>query len=169
MRSRTVETMGRMDSFDAAFERARGRPRARGGARRSRVVLCRLASRRVETGGTEAGWETDDGTWAPRRSDADGWMTRWGPSRASGDARTRTRTRTTSRRARRSFGVVRSSIEGVDATRRRDDGKEDDGKGKGKMITVDKGDGGVSRATRERRTRGVDSESSVKKETRSED
>jgi len=47
-------------------------------------------------------------------------------------------------------------------------GKKTMGKGKGKMITVG-GDGGVSRATRERRTRGVDSESSVKKETRSED
>ena len=61
---------------------------------RSRFVSFRIASRRVETGGREAGWETDDGTWAPRRSDSDGWMTRWGPSRASGDARTRTRTRT---------------------------------------------------------------------------
>ena len=64
------------------------------------------------------------------------------------------------RRPRRSFGVVRSSIEGVDARRRRDDGKEDDGKGKGKMIRLRAtGDGGVSRATREGRTRGVDSES----------
>ena len=58
------------------------------------------------------------------------------------------------RRPRRSFGVVRSSIEGVDARRRRDDGKEDDGKGKGKMITGG-GDGGVglSRDARETNAR----------------
>ncbi len=52
------------------------------------------------------------------------------------------------RRPRRSFGVVRSSIEGVDARGRRDDGKEDDGKGKGKMITVGGGRRGLSRDAR---------------------